>query len=446
MQRSTNTGRRDFLKKTAVGLTGAMLAPVILPSCADRNDHLRIGHIGLGAQGMAELNNYFLPLESSRSVATCDVWKDRRENGLELIIRYYKEHGIKAPDVEAYLDLEEMLQRDDIDAVHINTPDHWHLPASIKAARAGKHIMLAKPLGLSYPNYKILEKELAANNVHFHYATQQRAQEHMKVGVDMIQEGKIGDIDRVEVWCPGLNPVPNPICIEVPTPRDFDFDRWLGPAHATHYCPDRVTNNSSWFQWDYSIGFLAGWGAHPLDILVWALKDKAGGVYSCEGTGGFWDETVGIYNNIKSWDLNYKYQSGLEVHFVSLDVAQQTGMLEDPERQDGNGTTFYGSKGYISLSRRSGQSDIPELNQKLMDSPTSGANRMGQMFVDIIAGKIKETCPLDEAIISDTISHMGNIAIRKNRKVTWDPQEGTVVDDADAMSLFTRRMRHPYTV
>ena len=446
MKKNKTIGRREFLKKTAVGVGAAIVAPTILPSCeVDRDDHLRLAHIGVGSRGMNELNNYFLPLESARSVATCDVWKDRREKAKDLITDYYKENSIKAPDVKTYLDFEEILERDDIDAVVINTPDHWHVPASIKAARAGKHVYVAKPLGLSYPNYKILEKEMAANNVHFHYGSQQRAQQHMKVGIDMIKEGKIGEIERVEVWCPGKNPVENPTCSEVAPPRDFDFDRWTGPAPLNHYCPDRVTNNSSWFQYDYSIGFLAGWGAHPLDIMVWALKDKVNGVYSCEGTGKFWGED-GIYDNIFSWDLNYKYQSGLEVHFVSLDVAEQQGMLEDPEREDGNGTTFYGSKGYISLSRGEAQSDIPELNQKLKETPMSGANKMGQMFVDIIAGKIEETCPLDDAIISDTISHMGDIAIRSNRKVTWNPQHGEVVDDPEANSLYIRKMRPPYTV
>ena len=448
MQISKAIGRRDFLKKTAVGVGGTILAPTILPSYVDRyDDHIRIAHIGVGSHGTWVLTRWFLPVEAARQVATCDVWRDRREDRKELVTNYYKENNIKAPDVKAYLDFEEILERDDIDAVAINTPDHWHVPASIKAARAGKHVYLAKPLGLSYPHFKILEKEMAANDVRFHYGTQGRALEHFQLGVSMIKEGKIGEIERVEVWCPGINPVPNPICNEVPPPADFDYDRWLGPAPLNHYCPDRVTNNSSWFQWDYSIGFLAGWGAHPLDVIVWAIKDKVKGVYSCEGTGKFWSD-AGIYNNIRTWDLNYKWESGLELHFVSTDVAEQwDGMLHHPKREGDHGTTFFGSKGYINLTRgRPAKSNIPELNRKLQETPTSGANRMGQMFVDAITGKTKETCPLDEAIISDTMSHMGNMAIRRNRKITWDPQQETVIDDPEAMNLFIRKMRWPYTV
>ena len=311
--------------------------------------------------------------------------------------------------------------------------------------------MLAKPLGLSYPEYRILSKELARNNVRFHYGTQQRTYEHMKLGYDLIREGAIGEIGLVEVWAPGKNPVESPVCKEVPVPPDFDFDRWTGPAPMRPYCPDRVTNNSSWFNYDYSIGFLGGWGAHPLDIMVWILKDKVTGSYSCEGKGEFWP-AGGLYNNILSWNVNCKYMNGLEVHFVSDDIAQK-GMLNYREIKETNGTTFYGTKGWISLSRSSVQSNIPEINQKLNNFPknkdgwiNSENNKMGMAFLDVITGKTKELCPLDEAIISDTISHMSDITIRTNRKITWDPVKGEVVSDPDANKLFIREMRSPYTV
>jgi predicted dehydrogenase len=450
---SKNPSRRDFIKKSSVGIGGILLVPTIFPSSVKwrgANDRMHIGHIGVGQRGTGELKNYFLHLEGFRSVATCDVHRHRREEGAKLIQSYYRENGMKAPDCTPYLDFEEVLMRDDIDAVHITTPDHWHVLAAIKAARAGKHIMLAKPLGLSYPNYLILQKELKKHDVRFHYATQQRTMRHMQLGVDLIKDGKIGEIERVDVWAPGKNPVDSPLCNEVPIPEDFDFDRWTGPAPLNTYCPDRVTNNSSWFQYDYSIGFLAGWGAHPLDILVWAIKEKIDGKYSTEGTGTFWSEG-GMYNNIYSWDVRYSYQSGIDVHFLSTDRAEKE-MLNHRTRKEGNGTTFYGSKGWISLSRSSGESNIPELNNKLNDFPKnnegnilSEENSMGQMFLDVARGKIDETCPLDEAIISDTISHLGDIAIRSKREVTWDPVKGEVIGDEGANNLYTRKMRKPYS-
>lgn len=450
--KSKDLNRRDFIKKSTSGIAGIIFAPTILPSHVKwrgANDRLLIGHIGVGQRGTSELRNYFLKLEESRSVAVCDVFRDRREKAAQITQSYYRENGFSAPQCKSYLDFEEILIRDDIDAVHITTVDHWHVLAAIKAARAGKHIMLAKPLGLSYPNYMILQKELIKNNVRFHYATQQRTMRHMQLGIDMIKEGKIGEVERVDVWAPGKNPVNSPICKEVPVPDDFDFERWTGPAPLKTYCPDRVTNNSSWFQYDYSIGFLAGWGAHPLDVIVWGIKNKVNGEYSTEGTGTFWSEG-GMYDNIYSWDVRYSYRSGVDIHFLSTDLAEKE-MLGHRTMKDGNGTTFYGSKGWISLSRHSGESDIPKLNKKLNNFPKDNSGRiiseentMGQMFLDVARGNIKETCPMDEAIISDTISHMGDIAIRSQRKVTWDPDKGLVVRDVASNNLYIREMRAPF--
>jgi predicted dehydrogenase len=446
--------RRDFVSSSLKGAVGIAILPTILQSCKGKpapSDRITIAHIGVGSRGTDELISYILPLKGAYNIAVSDVFKDRRENAAGLINKFYKGNNESYPDCSIYLDFEEMLQRKDIDAVHITTPDHWHVLAAIKAARAGKHIMLAKPLGLSYPEYKILSGELTSNNVRFHYGTQQRTFDHMKLGYDMIREGLIGDIQRVDVWAPGKNPVDSPVCNEVPVPADFDFERWTGPAPLRPYCPDRVTNNSSWFNYDYSIGFLGGWGAHPLDIMVWILKDKVSGSYSSQGTGQFW-APGGLYNNIWSWDVNCKYDNGPELHFVSDDVAAK-GVLDHRVIKETNGTTFWGNKGWISLSRSSAQSDLPEINQKLNNFPKdkdewimSENNKMGQAFLDVITGKTKELCPLDEAIISDTISHMGDIAIRTKRNIIWDPIKGEVVNDPEANKLFIREERSPYTV
>jgi len=443
--------RRDFVRTSVTGMIGVAAMPTILTSCSNwkgANDRVAIGHIGVGSRGSEELRSYFLPVKDAMNIAVADTFKARRENVAGEVNKYYKDNNIATPECKFYLDFNEILERKDIDAVHITTPDHWHVPAAILAARAGKHIMLAKPLGLSYPDFMKLKSEVAKNDVRFHYGTQQRTSPHMKLAHDMIKDGLIGEIQRADVWAPGGGGGVNPQCVEVPVPAGFDFERWSGPAPLRPYCPERVTNVGSWYTNDYSIGFLGGWGAHPLDILVWMATDKVRGGYSCEGTGAFW--TGGLYDNIMSWDLMLKYVNGFEVHFVSEDIA--TVALKSDSKKDGDGTTFFGTKGWISVSRSAASSDIPDLHQKLNDFPKSGAyissenNSMGQAFVDVVKGKTKELCPLDEAIISDTISHMGNIAIRTGRKVTWDPTKGEVVGDPEANKLFTRELRSPYTV
>ncbi len=444
--------RRDFVGKSIIGLAGVAAMPTILTSCNNwkgANDRINIAHIGVGSRGTDELTSYFLQVKDALNIAVADTVKGRRDNAANLINKYYKDNAIASPECKAYLNFQEILDRRDIDAVHITTPDHWHVPAAIMAARTGKHIMLAKPLGLSYPDFMTLKAEVARKDVRFHYGTQQRTSPHMKLAHDMILEGMIGDVLRADVWAPGGGGGQNPTCIEVPVPADFDYDRWTGPAPVRPYCPERVTNVGSWYTNDYSIGFLGGWGAHPLDILVWNVKDKISGDYSCEGTGKFW--TDGLYDNIFSWDLTCKYQNGFEVRFVSEDLAA-TGVLNTPGKLSGDGTTFFGSKGWISVSRSSASSDIPEIHQKLNDFPKSGNyissenNTMGQAFVDVVKGKTRELCPLDEAIMSDTISHMGDIAIRSGRKISWNPAKGEVVGDPEANKLFIRELRSPYTI
>lgn len=447
-----DSSRRQFLKNTALITGGAIVVPTILSRCAKgANDRIMLGHIGVGAMGKGALRSWFMPLDTAYTVAVCDTFESRRTGVSQFVNKTYKENGTAAPECRAYLEMDELLQRSDIDAVNITTPDHWHLLAAIKAARAGKHVMLAKPLGLSYPDYQVLERELKANNVKFHYGTQQRAMSHMKAAIDMIKEGKIGEVDRIDVWCLGKNPVVSPQCNEVPVPPDFDFERWTGPAPLNTYCPDRVTNNSSWFQNDYSIGFLAGWGAHPLDIMIWAMKDQMNGEYTCEGTGTFW-EPGGIYNNVYAWDLNYEYKTGVKLHFVSTDVVESKNIWSYRKVKDDNTTTFFGSKGWISIGRNSAESDIPEIQQAFDKFPKDDKGwikedgwKMGQMYIDVVKSTTKETCPLDEAILSDCISHMGDIAIRTGRKITWNPIAGEVVNDPEANKIFTRENRKPYT-
>ncbi|WP_066632440.1 Gfo/Idh/MocA family oxidoreductase [Labilibacter marinus] len=447
-----NLSRRSFLKKSAVVAGGAMVAPTIISSCVKgANDKILIGHIGVGNMGSVALRNWFMPIPDALNVATCDPFKDRRVGRAQWIDRTYKEKEIAAPQAKAYRDFEELLERKDIDAVQIHTPDHWHVPIAIKAARAGKHIMVAKPLGLSYENYKILEKECKDNDVKFHYGTQQRSMAHLKLANQFIKEGRIGEIHKVDAWCAGRGGK-SPEFLAAPVPEGLDYDLWTGPAKLLPYCADRVTPQGAWFQYNYALGFIAGWGAHPLDQMVWAIKDQVKGRYTCDGKGTIYDG--GLYDTVKSWDLNIEYESGLKLHFVSADVAGKNGMKSERKVEDGNGTTFHGSKGWVSIGRNSAESNIPELqkafdqfseNGKTARIKQSGSS-IGQDFVDVIRGKMPETCPLDEAIMSDTISHMGNIAIRTESKITWNPQTGIVSGASNANEMFNRDMRSPYTV
>ena len=160
-----------------------------------------------------------------------------------------------------------------------------------------------------------------------------------------------------------------------------------------------------------------------------------------------------MYNNILSWDLNYEYDSGVKLHFMSNDIDEKVNVWNYLKLKDNNNTPFFGTKGWIAVGRNSAESNIPELNEKLNAFPKNDQGwikedgwKMGQMYVDVVKGTTKETCPLDEAIMSDCLSHMGDIAIRTGRKITWNPVVGEVIGDPDANKIFRRENRSPYNI
>ena len=167
-----------------------------------------------------------------------------------------------AKGCKAYNDFREVLARDDIDAVVVATPDHWHVPISLAAIRAGKDVYCEKPLGLSIEQNKALRAAVHQYGAIFQYGTQQRSfSSHCGFACELVRNGYIGEIKAVHVVAPngarGGDPTPQPV------PEGLDYDLWLGPAPVTPYTTDRVIGGGRWYIYDYAIGFIAGWGAHP---------------------------------------------------------------------------------------------------------------------------------------------------------------------------------------
>jgi len=449
------TNRRQFIKNTSAVASGAFLSPLIFPSCSNwkgANDRLNIGHIGVGSRGWAETKDYFLPLDETRSVAVCDVETNRIKKAAEIINKYYKEEkGENGFNCDAYEHYEELLERKDIDAVHIVTGDSWHLPIAIKAMRAGKHVYLAKPLGLNYPLMKLLDEEQKKTGLVFHYGTQQRSFDHINAGINIIRDGSLGKIDRLEVWAPGGSGEQVFETEGELVPDGFNYDKWLGPAPFKPYSKERVSTLGTWFTYDYAIGFIAGWGAHPLDVAVMGAKDEMNGAYTLNGSGSLWQEN-GLYDTVNSWNTELKYENGLSMHFVSADKAGEV-VSKYRKYDEENGTTFFGENGWISLGRSTARASDPGWNKTLNDYPKydnggiKGENNMhGANFARVIKGEMAEFNPLDEAIMSDCISHMGDIAIRLGQEVSWDPDKGQITNVPEANTLFNREMRAPYNL
>ena len=441
----TKNSRRDFIKKS-VGAGVLLGFPTIIPSSVlgqngkiAPSNRVAIGVIGCGGQSGACIS--YVNYEKSDIIAVCDPFKSRQNK-----------RGDQWGVAHRYTDFRELLARDDIDAVHVVTPDHWHVPISMAAARAGKDIYCEKPLGVS------IEQNLAARAITekhqriFQYGTQQRSSDACRMGIELVLNGHIGEVQQIYVWAPGGlsgggDPTPQPV------PEDLDYDLWLGPAPLKPYSPDRVSNKGAWHVYDYAIGFIAGWGAHPLDQLQW-WADAVGLDIPVKYTTTGSIANGPLFDTVDQWNMRATYANGLGMTFMDSKTAREFGAklpagMGEPMEQHGDGTLFVGSKGWVSVSRGALKASSEELRRKAKNPgeirlPMSRNHRRN--FVDSVLIREQPVATLESAVRSDIISHMGDIGIRTGETVKWDPVEETVVGSADAVKMMQRPMRAPWTI
>jgi glucose-fructose oxidoreductase len=413
----TRLNRRSILK----GAAAAVAAPYVITSTALGNadtppasERVTLGHIGVGVRGLVYS---FLPCKGMQCVAIADPYKDRREAAA---------HVVKG---KPYADFRELLARPDIDAVTVATPDHWHVPIAILAAKAKKDVYGEKPLGLT------IEQDLACLKTFnelgrvFQYGTQQRSMGHCRYGCELIRSGRIGKVHTIEVTAP--NGSAGGSAKEIPVPPTFDYNLWLGPAPLAPFTADRCHNPGHFFIHDYSIGYLGGWGAHPLDIMIFGNDSDLSGPMTVEGTGEI--PTNGLYNNVINWDMNIQFGDGTKLSF----------------KPGGDSTKFIGTDGWIRICRGAFEAEPKSLltskigpnDVHLIDSPDHSQN-----FIDCVKSRKPTVAPLDQAVRSDIISQLCDIAVRTKRKITWDNKTKTVVGDDEAARMTHRDMRAPWTL
>ncbi len=423
-----NVSRRAFLRNTAALAAGAMAAPYVITSAAlgadgvpAASERVSLGHIGVGGRGGGLLRG-FLGLKDSQSLAVADPFTSRREKTAAMINQRAGSNICKP-----YKDFRELLSREDIDGVVIATPDHWHVPILIAAAKAGKDMYVEKPLGLCLDWDLKARAAIKQNGCVFQYGTQQRSSAHCRLGCELVLNGVVGELKSIEVHAPGGRSGGS--TKQSPVPEGFDYDLWLGPAPVSPYTKDRCTSGGSWFVYDNSIGFLGGWGAHPLDIAVWPMKPAEAVPVEYEGTGTI--PTEGLFNTVTKWDIRGKYANGVEFIF----------------KDGGDLTVFTGTKGSISVSRGRLTSN-PESLIKTRLAPNArhltASRHHGQNFVDAIKTRAKPVSDIDDAVRSDTISHLADIAIRTGRKIKWDWQKEVILGDDQASRMLRRALRAPW--
>lgn len=443
MKKSTPT-RREFIKWTST----ALAAPLVLSGRARGEEapsnRVNLALIGAGGRGSGLLNDA-VRLPEAQFLAVCDCFKERRESTRDKLNTFYKGNM-----VQAHADFREVLARKDIDGVIIATPDHWHVPIAIAAARAGKAIYVEKPLGVSLEWAWELRQIAAERKSIIQYGTQQRSAPQFRQACELVRNGYIGEISRVDAWCADISSqyaafnVPQFGSMEVaPVPDGFDFERWLGPAPVSDYTVDRCTCYGTYHVYDNALGFIAGWGAHPLDIVQWGLGTDTTSPVLYSGTGSIPDK--GLYDTVESWDMECTYKSGIKIHFMGHRVAEPVVSAYRPWKD--HGTTFFGTEGWISVDRggiHASNPDLLKITFKEGDTRLKAtSSHMGDFLQCAKTGDVPVS-PLEAAIRSDTISHLCDIAIRLKRPVQWNPEKESILDDAEATAMLSRPVRAPW--
>jgi predicted dehydrogenase len=441
-----NISRRTFL----AGAAGTVAAPTIVPSSVFGHDapsnRVNLAAIGVGNRGFGNCIHNFQPLKGVQFLAVADCFADRRTKFANKVNEKVGKNICKP-----YLDYNEALERDDIDAVVISTPDHWHALAGYHAAEAGKHMYIEKPLSVAFSWAQSLRESIRRNNVVFQYGTQQRSNKFCQTAVDLVRNGYVGEIEHVDVWCPSLATNGWGQMREASVPDQLDYDRWIGPASMAPYTPDRVRRKGSWHIYDYALGFIAGWGAHPLDILQWGLDRDDTAPIKFNGKGKLPPENT-LSDTLCQWDVAMEYADGVSVRFMSGDIAKPVVKDYHPAWQY-NGTTFHGRDGWVSASRggaymkRDGTMiNISNVEFKSTDKRAYSGASHAQNFIDAVRGEAKAVNPIESAINSDVISHLSDISIRAGQPVEWDPDIEQLVNGGTTDRRLSRHMRNPWTL
>ena len=456
------TSRREFIQCAAGATIAAAVFPSIVPASALGMDgavapsrRLTVGVIGCGPQGQGVMGN-FISQDDCQVVAVCDVKADQLEQARGVVNERYQNQ-----DCRTYHDFRELVARKDIDACLIATPDHWHVLAALAAVNSGKDVYVEKPLAVSLEEGQALRAAIHRKKRVFQFGTMQRSGRNFRFACELARNGALGSLRHINVWAPGS--APGGSTDVVPVPPGWDYDFWLGPAAFKPYTQDRCSADSTkktwWFLSDYTLGFITGWGIHPMDIAAWGAGELMNGTVTAEGRGNF-RVADGICDTASIWEVDFQFASGLTLKFVGVPNGhnnnESTGepFLHGDEwakryrRIETHGTAFEGTGGWAHVDR-SGVNLQPEdlvhtnpdeLKIKLVRSKDHVGN-----FLECIRSRAETVCPIDAAIKSDALCHIADTAIRLGRRVTFDFKKEHFIDDPVAnQRLKARPMRAPW--
>ena len=429
---SSRPTRRGFLQTAGQ----VAVAPYVITSAAlgaaklrPASQRITTALIGSGSRGRQIIAG------GDQVVAVCDVDAKNRAKAKTQI---NKLSGNK--DCDAYRDFRDVLVRDDIDAVVVATPDHWHVAIAMAAIKAGKAVYVEKPLSYTIREGRILADTVDRYGTILQVGSQQRSPEYEKFtrACEFVRNGRIGELKKVKVeiitrsgnddaWKPRR------------PPAELDYPMWLGPAPWSPYHPNRVHYKFR-FVSDFSGGDLTNWGAHHLDIAQWGIGASRSGPLEVVGHGK--RNATGVHDPFYDLHVDFLYAGGVKLELRSL-TGKGTG-----------GVRFEGTEGWIFVGRDGMSANPASLltsrlgpNETRLAPPDQASSHMG-IWLDCIRARSPKglNVPAEIGHRSATVCHLANIAMELKRPLKWDPVTEQFVDDDEANRRTWRAMREPWSI
>ena len=430
--------RRRFLAASA-----AAAAPAFVPASAlgaegkggkaAASSRIVIGMIGFGNRARANARSLMAEADA-QIVAVCDVDKNHLAEGIDVINKGQESSGCRG-----YGDFRELLGRDDLDAVVISTPDNWHGYCAVAAANRGLDIYCEKPLAHTLAEQQAIVAAVQKNKRIWQTGSWQRSQWNFRKGVELVLNGHIGKLKRVEVGLPDghrQNPEPELVFTASPPPPELNYDMWIGPSRMEPYIPARVHRN---WRWNYNVGGgqLMDWIGHHCDIAHWGMGMDDSGPLEITPVQVDFPAADAVWNTATRYRFTCRYPRNIE-----LVVA---GGHEDIAR----GTKFIGEDGWVYVDRPKFEASNPAWTKndfdpgpvKLYVSPGHERN-----WLDSIRSRKPTLTPVEVAHRSATPGHLGHIAMRLGRPIRWDPKKEVIVNDSEASAMLGTQMREPWTL
>ncbi|AKJ64394.1 Gfo/Idh/MocA family protein [Kiritimatiella glycovorans] len=428
-----SVNRRGFVRAGAAVIGAPAIIPAYVLGAEAPSNDIVIAAIGQGGMGRGNTAN-LMRRRDCRVVAVCDVDPRRRAAGKTMVDNYYGNKDCLA--TEDYL---EIVAREDIDAVMIALPDHWHARAAIDVLRSGKDVYGEKPVARTIREGRAICDAVERYGRIWQTGSWQRSQRNFLIGAEMVHNGVLGEIQRVEVGIPG-GVHDSPLVPVTPPPEGFNYERWLGPAPwRPHRALGREGRTMHWnWRWirDYGAGYLSDWCPHHLDIAHWGMGyDRTGPVKITEARGIFPER--GLFNTPGQFYFKAHYADG---HIIEVGCPPGMNM----------GTKWIGERGSIRVNRGGLlEIDPPELRHEYGRGNWKALTRSvnhHENFVRCIRSRRTTVAPAEVGHRTASVALLCEISLLLGRDVHWDPERESILNDPTANAMLGRTYREPWSL